>query len=158
LALLDPSDAANFRRFLDDNRVKLDRFRGVLERPWLRFSDLLSPELLRMLPLVRPWASLDGELGRYFRDPRVRLAFSFQSKYLGMSPFSCPSLFTILSFLEYEHGVWHPIGGCGAVSQVMARIAGELGAEISLGEDVTGILFEGKRAVGVRTSQGVHEC
>ena len=33
-----------------------------------------------------------------------------------MSPMKCPSLFTILSFLEYEHGVWHPIGGCGAVS------------------------------------------
>jgi len=75
-----------------------------------------------------------------------------------MSPFNCPSLFSILSFLEYEHGVWHPLGGCGAVSQAMARIAVELGAEISLGEDVTKITFEGKRAVGVRTSRGEHPC
>ena len=54
---------------------------------------------------------------RYFSDPRIRLAFSFQSKYLGMSPYRCPSLFSILSFLEYEHGVFHPIGGCGAVTE-----------------------------------------
>ena len=32
-----------------------------------------------------------------------------------MSPFRCPSLFTILAFMEYEHGVFHPTGGCGAV-------------------------------------------
>ena len=73
-----------------------------------------------MLPLLRPWLSLDGELRRYFDDPRIRLAMTFQSKYLGMSPFNCPSLFSILSFLEYEYGVYHPLGGCGRVSEVMA--------------------------------------
>ena len=72
---------------------------------------------------MRPWASVDGDLKRYFKDPRTRLAFSFQSKYLGMSPFKCPSLFTILAFLEYEFGVFHPRGGCGAVSAAMARVA-----------------------------------
>lgn len=158
IARLCPDDAAGFQRFIDDNRVKLERFRAILERPWLRFRDVLSPALLRMLPLVRPWLSLDGELGRYFRDPRIRLAFSFQSKYLGMSPFQCPSLFSILSFLEYEHGVWHPLGGCGEVSSTMARLAGQLGAEISLNEDVQAIHFEGRRAVGVRTNRAEYPC
>jgi phytoene desaturase len=158
LALLSPADAANLPRFLDDNRDKLNRFRLCLERPFLGARDLLSWELLRLLPLLRPWRSLDGELGRYFRDPRVRLAFSFQSKYLGMSPFQCPSLFSILSFLEYEHGVWHPLGGCGSVSAAMARAAEDLGADIALEEAVTDVLFEGRRAVGVRTTRGEYRC
>ena len=94
-------------------------------------------QLLKLLPLLRPWQSLDGELGRYFRDPRVRLAFSFQSKYLGMSPFNCPSLFSILSFLEYEYGVLHPIGGCGAVSRGDGRVAARAGrARSRSSEDV----------------------
>ena len=54
----------------------------------------------KLLPHLRPWLSLDSELARYFRDPRVRLAFSFQSKYLGMSPFKCPSLLLDLSFMS----------------------------------------------------------
>jgi phytoene desaturase len=158
IARIHPADAGPFRRFLDDNRVKLERFRPCLERPFLSRWDVVSPELLKLLPLLRPWRSLDGELGRYFRDPRVRLAFSFQSKYLGMSPFNCPSLFSILSFLEYEHGVWHPLGGCGAVTAAMARIAGELGADVRLGEEVEQILFEGRRAVGVRTPRGEYRA
>jgi phytoene desaturase len=156
IAELSPIDAMAFRRFLDDNRHKLARFRGCIERPFLSWRDVFSWPVLRLLPLLRPWRSLDSELGRYFRDPRIRLAFSFQSKYLGMSPFRCPSLFSILSFLEYEHGVWHPIGGCNAVTAAMARVAADLGVEIRTGEEVEEILFEGRRAVGVRTAQGVH--
>jgi phytoene desaturase len=111
-----------------------------------------------MLPLLRPWAPIDRELGRYFADERVRLAFTFQSKYLGMSPFNCPSLFSILSFLEYEYGVWHPVGGCAAVSEGMARVARELGVRFSLGEEVTGLLFDGRRAVGARTARGEYRA
>ena len=152
IAALCPADAASFRRFLEDNRSKLQQFKPCLESPFLGWRDLFSWRMLKLLPSLRPWLSLDQELARYFSDPRLRLAFSFQSKYLGMSPYRCPSLFSILSYLEYEHGVYHPIGGCGAVTECMARIAREMGVEIHLGEDVKEVLFQGRRAVGVRTA------
>ncbi|WP_448203293.1 phytoene desaturase family protein [Azospirillum sp. sgz302134] len=151
-----PGDASNLKRFLADNRAKLEFFRPVLERPFNSPLDLLSGPILKALRWLSPHRSVDAELARYFRDPRVRLAFSFQSKYLGMSPFRCPSLFTILSFLEHEHGVYHPRGGCGAVMGAMAQLARELGVEIRLGEAVRHIEFRGRRAVGVRTAQGDH--
>jgi phytoene desaturase len=154
VARLCPDDAGQIRRFLADNRGKLEAFRPCLERPFLSWRDLLSWQVLKSAPLLRPWNSLDRDLARYFRDPRVRLAFSFQSKYLGMSPFNCPSLFSILSFLEYEFGVWHPIGGCAALSEGMARVAQQLGVTFSLGDEVTQILFDGRRAVGVKTRRG----
>ena len=50
--------------------------------------------------------SVEHDLKRFFADPRIRLGFSFQSKYLGMSPYRCPSLFTILAFMEYEFGIF----------------------------------------------------
>jgi len=71
-----------------------------------------------------------------------------------MSPFQCPSLFSILSFLEYEHGIWHPTGGCNSLTRGMARVAEELGVKIKLNTPVQEILFEGRRAKGVRTAGG----
>ncbi len=152
VARFSPEDAAALPGFMAENRAKLRRFRPVLEAPFNRLTDYLSPQVLAALPLLRPFRTLDRDLQRFFQDPRIRLAFSFQSKYLGMSPFRCPSLFSILAFMEYEFGVWHPRGGCGAVMTRMADIAREMGARVRLREPVEEILFEGKRAIGVRTA------
>ncbi len=152
IAQVSPGDAPALWRFLADNREKFERFKPCMESPFLSWRDMLKPSLLRLLPLLRPWRSLDRELQRYFADPRIRLAFSFRSKYLGMSPFQCPSLFSILSFVEYAYGVYHPVGGCGALSSAMARVATDLGVEIVLDEPVASLCFEGHRAVGVRTA------
>jgi len=156
IGAISPEDRPGFRRFLEENRVKLERMLPCLENPFLGWQDLLNTRLMRMLPMLRPHQSLDTYLSRFFRDARIRLAFSFQSKYLGMSPFRCPSLFSILSFLEYEYGVFHPIGGCATVTAAMARVAERLGVEICVDQPVEEILIEGRRAVGVRTREGIH--
>lgn len=158
IAALAPADAPGFRRFLDENRTKLALMQPCLETPFSGWRDLAQKRLLKMLPMLRPHQTVDTYLKRFFKDDRVRLAFCFQSKYLGMSPFRCPSLFSILSFLEYEYGVWHPMGGCAAVTAAMARVAERLGVEIRLNEPVEEILFAGRRAVGVRTAAGIHRA
>lgn len=152
IAALSPADEPGFRRFLAENRTKLTRMEPCLENSFLGWRDLLQMRLLKLLPMLRPHQSLDTYLKRFFKDERVRLGFCFQSKYLGMSPFRCPSLFSILSFLEYEYGVFHPLGGCAAVTEALARVARRLGVEICLNEPVDEILFSGRRAVGIRTT------
>lgn len=158
IAALAPADAPQFRRFLEENRSKLGAMMPCLQSPFLGWRDLVNLRLLKLLPQIRPHQSVDAYLARFFRDPRIRLAFCFQSKYLGMSPFRCPSLFSILSFLEYEYGVFHPKGGCASVTEGMARVARRLGVQIHLGEPVEEILFQGRRATGVRTATGVHHA
>jgi phytoene desaturase len=152
IAQLNPDDARGFQRFFCDNRTKLEKFTPFLESPFESWRDLAKVDMVKLLPLLRPWRSLDSDLRSYFKDERIRLGFSFQSKYLGMSPFTCPSLFSILSFLEYEHGVFHPVGGCGAVTSAMARIAEDLGARVLLNEPVEEMIFDGRKCTAVRTA------
>ena len=151
---LAPQDADGLPKMLAENREKFAAFMPVLQRQFSGLHNYLSSDLLKSLPLLRPFRSVDSDLGRFFSDPRIRLAFSFQSKYLGMSPYKCPSLFTILSFMEYEYGVFHPRGGCGAVTEAIARCAERAGARIHLGEPVEKIHFVDRRAVGVSTDYG----
>jgi phytoene desaturase len=139
---------------MDDNRRKLNLFRPVLEMPFNSYADMVCKPMRRALPVLRPWRSVDQDLAVHFKDERVRLAFSFQSKYLGMSPFRCPSLFSILSFMEYEHGVFHPRGGCGAVMHAMERVARRMGVTFRLGTKVAGLAVTGRKVHGVRTESG----
>jgi len=156
VAKISPADAAGIRPFMAENRAKFARFKPVLARAFPGLLDFVKPDMLASLPWMRPHLTVDADLRRRFKDPRVRLAFSFQTKYLGMSPFKCPSLFTILSFLEYEYGVFHPTGGCGAVSEAMARVAERMGVEIHLSTPVERIAFDGRRVAGVEAGGRLH--
>ncbi len=158
IGALAPNDVPGFGRFLEDNRRKLALMEPCLESEFSGWKDIFTARLLKLLPVLRPHQSIDGYLKKFFSDERIRLAFSFQSKYLGMSPFRCPSLFSILSFLEYEYGVFHPIGGCGAITTALARVARRMGVEIHLDEPVEEVVIEGRRAVGLRTREGLYRA
>ncbi|MGB7342570.1 MAG: phytoene desaturase family protein, partial [Pirellulaceae bacterium] len=145
IANFSPADVGALRRYMDDNRVKLEKFRPILESPFNSALGVLRPSVMAAGKHLHPFRSLGKELERYFSDPRLVIAFAFQSKYLGMSPFQCPSLFSILSFLEYEYGVWHPIGGCSRVSERMAEIAIEMGVKIQLDEPVVSAKLDGRK-------------
>ena len=58
-------------------------------------------------------------LGNYFNQEKLRIAFTFQSKYLGMSPWDCPGLFIILPFLEHQFGIYHVEGGLNKISEAI---------------------------------------
>jgi len=143
-------DGPRFLEFVERNRRKLAAFEPILRRSIRSPLDLVRLHTLRAAPLLTPWRSVHDETGRFFDHPANRLAVGFQSKYLGMAPGDCPSLFTILPFIEYEYGVWHPVGGCHAVMRMLARVARELGADVRTSEPVREIRFDGRRAVGVR--------
>ena len=156
LSAIEPSDGPAFERFIRDNRRKLEVMTPLLRRPIRGLRDLFALDAMRAGPALRPWQSLYDHLKGYFRHEGVRLAMSFQSKYLGMSPFECPELFSILPFIEYEYGIWHPIGGCSALMRAMADACTEMGVDVRCGEPVEQVLFQGKRASGVRVA-GRHE-
>ena len=148
------SNANAFRRYVVDNRLKLHKSKACLQEPWYGPTDLLSKRAMRVAGVLRPQRSVAGDLMKLFDDDRLMLAMSFQTKYLGMSPFNCPSLFTMLAFLEYEYGIFHPMGGLGSVSERMASIAKDLGVTFRMNEAVESVIMDGKTIKGVRTAEG----
>ena len=52
-----------------------------------------------------------------------------------------------------SHGVWHPTGGCSAVTEHMATVCEDLGVEFLMEEDVESMDFEGKKPVSLSTSK-----
>lgn len=155
VARLNRRDAENVAAFMAHNRAKLAAMTPILQSPVKVPSDIVRLDSLGLAAMLQPHRSLASLVGGYFSDPRVRLAFTFQSKYLGMSPEQCPSLFSILPFIEHEAGVFHPRGGCGAVARRMAVLAQMLGAKLRFGETVLGLesMDAGPRARGPRAGR-----
>ena len=111
---------------------------------------------LRLLPAARfkPWQTLYAHLDETFHDDRLTYAFSYPSKYLGLHPTTCSSVFSIIPYLELEFGVWHVVGGFQALAQGMMKAAQDLGAEFRMSSPVARVLVENQRAVGVELESG----
>ncbi|MDA7914302.1 phytoene desaturase family protein, partial [Akkermansiaceae bacterium] len=149
-----PEEEENFLRFMDDHAKKLRTIFPCLQKSYQNLSSYLDPTLFKALPHVATTKSVMDVLGNYFTDDRLKLAFTFQAKYLGMSPWKCPGLFSILSYIEYEHGIYHTQGGLSEISESMARVVEEEGGQIRFNSEVKEIKYVGKTAAEVELTDG----
>ncbi|WP_438444864.1 phytoene desaturase family protein [Gorillibacterium sp. sgz5001074] len=149
-----PGEGDNYRRFMRDEEEKFNRLMPLLQRPFRGLRDYVSLDVLRALPKLHATETVYSRLSRYFKDERLKAAFSFQAKYLGMSPWECPGTFTILSFLEHRFGLVHPVGGVNRLFDAMAAVIREHGGRIHTQTPVERVLVEQGRAKGLRLQGG----
>ncbi|WP_379130341.1 phytoene desaturase family protein [Paenibacillus sp. sgz500958] len=151
---LFPGNGSGYRRFMSDESDKFDRVMPLLQRPFQSLGDYAKKDVLRALPKLHATDTVYNRLSTYFDDERLRNAFTFQAKYLGMSPWECPGTFTILSYLEHKYGLYHPIGGINKVLQAMADVILELGGRVHTSCGVKRVLVRNGQAAGLLLENG----
>jgi phytoene dehydrogenase-like protein len=122
----------------------------------LRRLDMgLRRELLALFAM-----SAGDYLDNWFESDPIKAVFGFDG-IVGnyASPYTPGSAYVLLHHVFGEvngkHGVWgHAIGGMGAITQAMARVATARGVEVRVSSPVREVLVEGDRAVGVVTESG----
>src|SRR5690606_6300976 len=80
---------------------------------------------------------LDALVRRTVHDTRLRQILSYPAVFLGASPHTAPSLFSLMSHLDLVDGVRYPLGGFARVVEVLESLAREQGAELRTGAAVT---------------------
>jgi phytoene desaturase len=143
---------------LDDFYVKEKlRFSSIfpiLRKDYSNFTELVDPKVFRALPALTIGRSLFDNLGNYFDEDKLKLSFTFQSKYLGMSPWECPGGFAIIPYIEHQFGIYHVIGGLNEIPKAMSRVFKELGGEIRLDTTVKSLILDGRKVKGVELVNG----
>ncbi len=114
----------------------------------------LSPASLLAMARLKALRTHYSNARRYFSDPRLLAAFTFQNMYLGVSPFAAPATFSLLQFSEKAHGMWYPLGGMYEIARSLGRLAGDLGVDFRCGCEVKRIEVNGHRATGVTLQSG----
>lgn len=152
---IEPGGKEGLRRYLEqaglNYRVSREKF---VERNFLSARQFFTPGNLGMLRETRALSKLFKDAGRYFRDDRLKLAFTFQSMYLGNSPVDSLAIYSLLPYTELADGIWYPMGGIYSLVSAMARLAGELGVEIRTNAAVAGIEVDGREVTGMRLTSG----
>ena len=155
LAQLRPDLPTAFDRWYVENHRKCELGYGpYLGTPPRSMFGYLKPDEIFNVLLFRPWETLYQHLWRFFQDERLVYGLGYSSKYLGMHPSVCASIFSLIPYLEFADGVWHPMGGFRALAQAIGKAIVELGGQIHLQTPVQQIWIEAGQTKGVILNGG----
>ncbi|MFB6206498.1 MAG: phytoene desaturase family protein [Haloglomus sp.] len=104
-----------------------------------RWRDWLDPDLLRAARGLTLLGSMDDHVREFFDHPKLRQLVEYTLVFLGGSPYNTPALYSLMSHVDMNQGVYYPAGGMRAVVDGIAMLARELGVEFRLGERVTAV-------------------
>ncbi len=149
--------SAGYMRYMENEKEKYDKLIPCLSIPYGSFLDLLKPQFLLSIPKLDAHVSLYDVLSRYYDDPDVRIAFTFQAKYIGMSPWKAPGTFSIISYIEHGAGIYHVEGGLCRLSDAMRKVFEENGGRVVTSAPVKRIIVENNQAKGVEFADGTRE-
>ena len=156
LEALEPGSFRHYLEFLEFGRHAYDTsLAHIVSRPLDGVWRYFDPRLLRHVFSMGAHRTLHGFLRGWFKDDRLLQATSFQTMYLGLSPYEAPATYALLPYTELAMGIWFPKGGLHAVPKALERLALEEGTRFRYQTPVERIVVENGRATGIRTQEGV---
>jgi phytoene desaturase len=157
IEVIEPGAFKAFLDFMSEGyshyHLSLKHFVGRNFTSWLEY---LSPANIPLIFRVKALKKHYKYTSRYFRDPRLRAAFSFQNMYLGISPYDAMATYSLLQYSEIADGVWFPRGGMYKLIESLAAIAESLGVQLRYDSPVSRIDVEASRASGITLENEEH--
>jgi phytoene desaturase len=152
IAKINPKEIESYKKFaksLDEiYRVGFE----LIDKPFSTVWDMVRviPEMIKL----RSDRSVYKFAAKYFKDEKLREAFSFHPLLIGGNPFTSTSIYAMIHELEQKFGVWFAMGGTGALVKALGDLLTDLGGEIFTDTEVDEILVKDGKAAGVKLKSG----
>ncbi|MEE2695106.1 MAG: phytoene desaturase family protein [Pseudomonadota bacterium] len=107
------------------------------------------PTLIRL----RSYLSVFKLVSKFIKNEQIRQALSIQPLLLGGNPIETTSIYSLIHFLERKWGVHYALGGTGKIINSLEKLMNEENIKIKKNSQVTEILTEKKKVIGVRINK-----
>ncbi|MGW6202944.1 phytoene desaturase [Streptomyces sp. NPDC055089] len=149
-----PAEAAGYRALRDWlERLYRAQMRRFIDTNFDSPLQLLHPDLARLAALGG-FGRLDGRIGHFLSDPRLRRVFSFQALYAGVAPARALAAYAVIAYMDTVAGVWFPKGGMHALPRGMAAAAEEAGADFRWSAEAVSLERSADRVGAVHLASG----
>ncbi len=145
VARFSPEDLPGYEKFLEEAAVCYQK--GFIELGGIAYNTV--GDLLRAVPKMlqmRGWRSIHQMACSHFRNPKLRVVFSFHPLLIGGNPASVTCIYSLINTLERRYGVHSAMGGTGAIIAAMVNLLQSLGGRIRYHAEVARIDVEPARA------------
>jgi phytoene desaturase len=155
LEAIEPGSFRGLLRYLaEGHRHYHLGIRKLVHPDFRKASDFFKASNFPLLYQVKPLVKHYGNMAHYFKEPRLKAAFTFQDVYMGLSPFEAPATFSMMPYTEMAHGVWYPRGGMYRVVIALMELAHAAGVEFLFDTAVKRIVVNGRKVNRMELEDG----
>jgi phytoene desaturase len=129
-------------------------YRELLGRNFFTLFEFINFRNIGLLFKIKTHIKHKNYIKKFFKDPHLQVAFTFQNIYVGQNPFKAPALFAMLPAAELTEGSVAPAGGMYSIVETLVSTAVNLGVEFHYNEPVTKISVNNKRAESIILEDG----
>jgi phytoene desaturase len=122
---------------------------NLIGRNFYNFLEFATLKNVLMLLKLKTYLTHQRYIQRFFRNPHLQMAYTFQNIYVGQSPFDSPAFFSMIPAIEIMEGSFFPKGGIYSVVEALRNEAVRSGVNIKYGCGIKSISVNGPKANGV---------
>lgn len=137
-----------YKRYL----IAKDHF---IDKSFRHWTDFYNPKTLYNALKLKTFDNAYDSVGKFVKNDKLKELLSFQTLYIGISPFNGPSIYTIIPMIELTYGVWYIKGGMYAMAAAMEKLFLELGGKIFYNKTVEKVVVKDNKAVGIKVDKKV---
>lgn len=125
---------------------------GNIETPSMFFKKEVLANSLTMLRLTQ--MPIHSYVSRYFKNPQLQQILEYATVFLGSSPYDAPALYSLMSALDFNEGVYYPRGTMYAVVESLVKIGEGYGVKYHTHAATTRIITNGSKTTGIELQGG----
>ncbi len=156
---LEPGAAAALTRYLAQSKYQYDvSMKDFLYKEYTSLMDFFNRRMIVEGRKLHVFESLDAYTRRYFKSDKLRKILEYSMVFLGGAPKNTPAIYSLMSHIDFNLGVWYPTGGIGAVVRGLEDLARSYGARFEFNSPVEKIVVSDTQAKGVVVNGKVIEA
>ena len=144
-----------FEEYLDTSQVHYETaMEQFVYEDRSRLRDWVDPDVMRAAPIgLKLTGSMQSYVDGYFENPKLKQIMQYTLVFLGGAPKNTPSLYNIMSHVDFNLGVYYPEEGLGSVVDALTELGGELGVTYETDSEVTS-LTRGRNGFIIEVNDG----
>ncbi len=126
----------------------------LIGRNFYNFFEFATLKNMAMLIRLKTYLTHQKYIQRFFKNPHLQMAYTFQNIYVGQSPFDAPAFFSMIPAIELIEGSYFPKGGIFSVVEKLKSEAIKSGVKFYFDKEVSAIQVNRIKAESITLTDG----
>lgn len=127
---LEPGSTEVLRDYLAKSKKQYEiAIRGFMYKNNDTVFDFLNKQVAVEGRELEVFSKMSDYVTKHFKTDEVQKVMQYTLVFLGSSPYNTPALYNIMSHIDFNMGVFYPMGGIHEIPKALIRIGEKLGVE-----------------------------